>query len=97
MRVIVKEPNKALEIREIKDAIEVYHEIVDGFIETVTMNSKLLFICNEEGKLLNLKPNFLYNYDMIVGTVVFVGYQGENFISLTDEQIEYVKSLFFII
>ena len=56
----------------------------------------VLIICNEEGKILNLKPNLIFDYDYIAGDCFLVGddYLHGDFKSLTSEQIEkYTKEL----
>ena len=57
-------------------------DIVGGFIEAIPYEDFLL-ICNEEGKLQGLAPNFFHGNDLIVGDVAFIGKEGENFVSLT--------------
>jgi len=51
-------------------------------------------ICNEEGKIKGLKPNFKMGNDIVVGSVLFVGRGGEDFRELTDEEIAEVKGWF---
>lgn len=58
-------------------------------------------ICNEEGKLLGLEQNRLYfsigfppAMDYICGDFLIVGVDGEEFCSLTDEQIEIIMEEF---
>ena len=47
-------------------------------------------VCNEEGKLLKLPPNFMYMGDIIVGDVFFCSGGEEDFESLTDDQVEFL-------
>lgn len=99
--VVIKEPNKKPYVKEIEDELSVYQDIVGGYIE-VFLFGDCLAICNEEGKLNDLAPNFpLYSartgemVDMVVGTVIFIN-EGEDgdFASLNDEQVERIlKSL----
>ena len=47
-------------------------------------------IVNEDGKWLDLQPNFRLGNDLIVGTAVFVGISGEEFCGLSLMQENYV-------
>ena len=95
MRVIVKEPGKDPEEREIQNELEEIQKIVGGFIEIVRMHDDLVMVVNEEGLLLDLPYNFDYWGDSIVGTVIFcgetLGEDGGELCDLTDEQIMYLK------
>ena len=53
----------------------------------------LLLVCNEEGKILNQKPNLDFGYDYIAGNCFIVGDDFENagFKSVSEEQIEEIK------
>ena len=58
MRVIVVEPKKKPEVREIGDSLESMQKIVGGSIEAIYPSEEpVALICNEEGKLLNLPLN----------------------------------------
>lgn len=95
MKILVLEPNKGFKVREIEGELKDYQEIVGGYIEAVpTRNDNILMICNEEGKLEGLEPNFKMGNDIVVGSVLFVGRGGEDFRELTDEEITEVKGWF---
>ncbi len=95
MRAIIKEVGKAPVIRDIDNTLDALKTLVGGYIEVVTMEDNILLICNEEGKMQGLPPNFSMGYDVIVGTAVFVSYDGkEDFTSLNDWQIEYLMGKF---
>ena len=93
IRVLVKEPGKEAELREIPNTLEALQSAVGGYIETVTFAEDCTLVVNEEGKLQGLLPNFLFCGDLIVGTALFVGVDGEEFCSLTDKQVETVRTL----
>lgn len=65
MRVIVKKVHKQPEVREIKNELSVLQELVGGYIEVVRVDNDVLLICNEEGKLQGLQPNFSIGHDTI--------------------------------
>ena len=95
MQVVIVEPQKKLEVREIRDSLGSMQEIVGGLIEAVyPFDEPVALICNEEGKLLNLPLNrALRNdagdvYDIISGTFFLcaVPPDSDRFTSLTDQQ-----------
>ena len=95
MKVIIKEVGKSPRIENINNDLETLKELVGGYIEVVRMGNDILLICNEEGKLNDLPPNFSTGYDVIVGTAVFVAFDGkEDFTSLTDIQIDTILNSF---
>ena len=93
IRVLVVEPGKDPEVRTIENSLEGIQEIVQGYIECVTLRDKagedLVLICNEEGKIRNLPMNAMIPEidDMIFGTFLIAGTDRDEFASLTDEQI----------
>lgn len=89
--ILVKEPGKAWHAVEVEDDLKTYQDIVGGYIEGIATTSRgVLIFGNEEGKLLNLEPNFGIHGDLIVGTVFAVrdNYDGE-FDSVTQEDIDW--------
>lgn len=81
----VIEPGREPEQREIRNELEEFQRLVGGYIEPIFMitggEKNIVMICNEEGMLSGLERNFRYHGDVIVGTVVIVGTEGED---LTD-------------
>jgi hypothetical protein len=97
IKVLVKEPYKKAEVKEVEDELKTWQALVCGTIQVVSFPkaNKIDIICNDEGKLLGLDGNFfLPEYeDCIVGTAVMVSYNDEgDFIGLNEEQIELAKS-----
>ena len=95
MRVIVVEPKKKPEVREIGDSLESMQKIVGGLIEAVyPFDEPVALICNEEGKLLNLPLNRALRddegnvYDIISGTFFLCAAppDSDRFAGLTDQQ-----------
>lgn len=54
MKVIYKAPGCAPEPRDIPNTLEELQATVGGYIETVTIASDAVIICNEEGRLRGL-------------------------------------------
>lgn len=80
IKVIVKRPFEPVgHIEEVENTLESIQAIVDGHIEVVGLPEGALLVCNEEGKLKMLQPNFYTDGDVIVGTVAIVGRDGEEF------------------
>ena len=98
MRVLVKEPGKPAEVREIENTLEATQEIVEGFIEIVRLTEDVVLVVNEEGKINGMKPNFICCGDLIYGPAFFCGeYLGEDggeFRGLTDQEVEAMQILF---
>ena len=91
MRALSKRPGHNPEVIDIPNELESFQWEVDGYIETVTVTNHTAMICNEEGKLRNMSPNFWLNGEMIVGPVLFVGVKGDGFRDITDDEIAQCK------
>lgn len=93
LKVIFKEVGKDPVVMEIDDTLEAKQKLVGGLIEIVPYKDDLLLVCNEEGKITNLKPNLQFDYDYIAGNCFIVGddYENSGFKSLEDSQIEDIK------
>ena len=80
IKVIIKRPDEEFgHVTNISNTLENLQKTVEGNIETVYLGRGLILIVNEEGKLLGLEPNFRLGSDLIVGTVIVVGENGEDF------------------
>lgn len=80
MMVVVKKPGQLAEIRTIRNELDELQRLVGGYVEAVTIvPNRLVMLCNEEGKLLDLPKNVELEGDIIRGNVVFVGVKGDNF------------------
>ncbi len=93
LRVLYKQVGKIPKVKIIKNTLEEKQELVQGLIEVIPYNDMLL-ICNEEGKILNLEPNVIFDFDYIAGDCFVVGddYKRGDFKSLTMEEIEFAKN-----
>lgn len=100
MKVLVVEPQKPCRVQEIESLADM-QQLVGGDIEAVYPFQELVaVVCNADGKLLGLPMNRplldkdYLPYDIIRGTFFIAGLGQEDFISLTDEQIQRYKSLY---
>ncbi|MDR3765702.1 MAG: DUF3846 domain-containing protein [Butyricicoccus sp.] len=104
MFILVVEPGKEPETREISGDLGAMQEIVGGMIQAIYPfpGEEIALVCNEEGMLLGLPPNRgLWDesgalYDIVCGTFFLCGApaDSETFASLTDEQIKRLEHRF---
>ncbi len=92
MRVLYKKVGESPVVKIINASLEAKQELVGGLIEVVPYED-VLIICNEEGKILNMPPNVVFDYDYIAGDFFVIGddYEHGDFKSLTKDEIEYYK------
>ena len=96
IKVLKVEPNKAPYEKEVENDLKTLQaEVGGGLIEVVSLNNGCLIICNEESKINGMEPNrWLGDYDIICGPFFICGDNGEDFMSLTDKQIELCQNEF---
>jgi len=101
MRVLVVEPGKTPETRDVGTGLSDHQELVGGYIEAVyPFDDPVALICNEEGKCNGMKPNrAIYGTDgeiadIIFGTFFICGLGDEDFTSLSDGLAEKYAELF---
>ena len=90
INVLIKKPGAPWAPVEVENRLEDLQRLVDGYIEVATSWGDIALIVNEEGKLRGLAPNFPLCGDVIVGTAVLIGVDGEDFTDcphLTDEDL----------
>ena len=73
------EPGKPPYYDEIPNELEILQKTVDGYIETVTLASDLVVICNEEGRLLANAYNCRVAGVDFVGTFILAGVEDDDF------------------
>lgn len=92
LKILYKKIGREPVVMEIEDTLEKKQELVGGLIEVIPYNDKLI-VCNEEGKIMNLKPNVIFDYDYIAGNFFVVNddYKNAGFKSLKNYEIEEIK------
>ncbi len=103
MRVLVVEPERRPEVKEIDGSLHTMQGIVGGLIQPIYLDDSTVLICNDEGKLMDLPANRgLRNkdgqmYDIVFGTFFLCGApaDSDHFTSLTTEQIEQYRKMFY--
>ena len=94
-RIFKCEPNKLGYVKEINSNLEALQNEVGGYIQCLPLFDNVVLIVDEEGRLKNKEFSFyLPSYGDIVGDAFFIGTKDEDFISLTDEQIEILEKRF---
>ena len=93
IKVLFKRVGKDPIVKIIPNTLEAKQNLVGGLIECVPYDDETLLICNEEGKLIGMKPNICFDYDYIAGDCFLIGddYENADFKSLTDKQIKKAK------
>lgn len=98
--VILLEPGKLARQADIDASLEGMQGVVGGYIEAIyPFEEQVCIVCNEEGKLSGLPLNrAVYQenemIDIIAGTCFICDCSGENFGSLSSEQLEKFKKQF---
>lgn len=85
LRMLKFEPGKAPEEITMPNTLEAIQTAVGGDIEVVGLDSGVVLICNEEGKLMGLPVNRQVGGDTIAGTFLIAGSADGEFCSLSDE------------
>lgn len=89
-RILYKKVGKEPVVTTVADTLEAKQKLVGGLIEIVSLDENTLLVCNEEGKVLNMSPNLLFDYDYIAGDCFLIGDDYNNngeYRSLTDDEI----------
>lgn len=86
MKAIRKKPGCAPEIIEVDNTLAALQTEVGGYIETVTIASDAVIICNEEGRILGLPDNCRVCGVDFVGTVLIVGTKGDEFCDVPEAE-----------
>lgn len=105
MRVLVVEPERRPELREIDGSLESMQGIVGGLIQPIYPfhEPAVALVCNDEGKYMGLPANRGLRdenghiYDIVFGTFFLCGAPADSshFTSLTPDQIERYRKQFY--
>ena len=102
LTVLVVEPMRKPQVREITGDLGSMQAVVGGAIELVYPfpEDPVALICHEEGKLIGLPPNRFLRlkngqpYDVICGTFFLAGVEEDRLVSLRREQLEKYSSMY---
>ena len=103
MRVLVVEPERRPEVKEIDDSLTAMQGIVSGSIQPIYLEDSVVLVCNNEGKLLDLPANRGLRdkngqlYDIVCGTFFLCSAppDSDHFTSLTPDQTEQYRERFY--
>lgn len=87
MKAIRKKPGAQPEIIEVENTLKALQTEVDGYIETVTIASDTVVICNEEGVLRGLPYNCRFVGVDFVGTILVVGRNKDEFCDVPEADL----------
>lgn len=79
IKVLIKDPGKNPRSVNISNRLGNLQLYVEGYIETVTLASDLVIICNEEGRIKGLPYNCSIGGVDFYGTIILCGFTGEDF------------------
>ena len=90
IKAILVRPGRPARFTVVKNQLRELQALVGGDIEAVrfTFDNSLAIICNEHGRIKHLPVNLHIGECVIYGTAVIVGVDGEDFCSLTDDQLD---------
>jgi len=87
IQVIIKRPDEEYgHMTNISHTLENLQKTVGGHIEVLQLEKGVIAILNEEGKIFGLDPNMRVPGDVLVGTIILCGTDGEE---LTDIPITF--------
>ena len=88
--VSIKQPGKAATLALIPNDLQAFQDIVQGYIETIRIDSERVAIINEEGRLNGMEYNCAITVDgyvlPIYGPMIVCGMHGTEFASLPEEK-----------
>lgn len=79
---LIKRPGEPPRHVNVSNSLEALQKNVGGYIETVTLASDLVIICDEEGRLKGKPYNCTVCGTDFVGEIIMVGANGEDFADL---------------
>lgn len=80
--VLIKRPGEPPRHVNVSNKLETLQKNVDGYIETVTLATDMVIICNEEGRLRGLPENCTICGVPFCGTIIIAGIDGDEFSDL---------------
>ncbi|WP_409968379.1 DUF3846 domain-containing protein [Bengtsoniella intestinalis] len=95
IRILKIEVGQAPTVKEIPNTLKAMQAEVDGLIEPFYIGGGCVAVVNEESKLNGMAPNrWLGTADIICGPFFICGDADEDFISITESQIEKCNQVF---
>ena len=96
IKIVYVEPNRKPFVSEILNELEAEQKAVGGLIELIGNGDGTYLVGNDESKLLGMEGNrILDSGAVIAGPFFVVGDEGENFRSLTEDEIKKYMDMFY--
>ena len=94
-KAIIKRPDEEIgHVTWVSDSLKNLQKHVEGHIQALHLTRELVLICNEDGKILGLEPNFPLPWgDVVVGMVIICGQSGEEFADIPCSRKEWAELL----
>ena len=95
IKIVVSEPGKAPEIKEIDSDLSSMQEVVGGYVECISVNNNIDIWVNEEGLLMDLPFNRYIGSVPVVGTIFAASHNNDgDTLGLNPKQVEIAMQLF---
>lgn len=91
MRAYLKAPGQRGHTVTIPNTLEIFQQLVGGYIECVTVAPDAIVVCDEEGRLKDKKYNCTICGVDFVGNIVIVGRDGPEFDDLPEDWVKNLK------
>lgn len=79
IKVVIKRPHEKPYVTYISNTLENMQKHVEGYIQDVPIGNRMHMICNEEGRIRQMVPNFRTAFCVVFGPVLFCGVDGEEY------------------
>lgn len=85
MKILAVRTGELPEVIDIEHSLDAKSEFVGGYIQTISLSSTAILVCNDDGKVIGLKPNRVIPGDFIAGDFFIVGFDGrDDFCDISD-------------
>ena len=88
MKILAVRTGELPEVIDIEHSLDAESEFVGGYIQTISLSSTAILVCNDDGKVIGLKPNRVIPGDFIAGDFFIVGFDGrDDFCYISDSVV----------
>lgn len=88
LKIVYVEPSRPPFISEVGNDLKSLQRAVCGYIEPINLGDGTILVGNNESKLMGMEGNRRLGDSIIAGPFFIVGEEGEDFRSLTEEEIQ---------
>lgn len=88
IKVLGKKPGKPWQWYTLKNNLKGLQSFVEGYIETVTICTDLVLVCNEEGRINAMNYNCTLLGAQFFGPIFLAGVNGEEFTDFPEQILE---------